>query len=183
MRRTLVCIVFAILGLLQLNAQIQRKFYGFSFGSSKQVVLQGMRGKGYTIHNTSEGFMAFGTTQNPIKFGGYEWEWVNFKFFGNKLIDVTFCITTDQSSSQTIIEHYNNLIRQLDSKYAQYNREIYNDQNAQWGDSNTGVICRYMYVNSDGNTVDYPTRNVNMFLWYYDKNGNKKKWDSDNSEL
>lgn len=183
MRRTLVCIVFAILGLLQLNAQIQRNFFGYSFGSSKQLVLQGMRGKGYTIQDTSEGFVAHGTIQNPIKFGGYEWEWVNFKFYGNKLYDVSFCITTNLSSSQTIIEHYNNLIQQLDRKYAQYDREIYNDKNAQWIDSNTGVICRYMYIDSNGDLVDYPTRRVNMYLWYYDKNGNKRKWDNDNSEL
>lgn len=183
MRRFLIITVISTLALLPLNAQIQRKFWGYSFGSSKQVVLQGMRAKGYSIDNTSEGFLAIGTTQNPIKFGGYEWEWVSFKFFGNKLYDVSFCVTTDKASSQTIIEHYNSLIRQLDNKYAQYDREIYDDKNAQWGDSNTGVICRYMYIDSNHNIVDYPTRKVNMYLWYYDKNGNKRKWDNDNSEL
>lgn len=169
--------------LLPLNAQIQRKFFGFSFGSSKQIVLQGMRAKGYSIGNTSEGFMALGSTQNPIKFGGYEWEWVDFKFFGNKLYDVCFCVTTDKASSQTIIENYNNIFRQLDSKYAQYNRDIFDDKNAQWGDNNTGVICRYMYIDSNHNRVDYPTKRVNMYLWYYDKNATKRKWDNDNSEL
>lgn len=164
-------------------AQIQRKFLGYTFGSTKQIVLQGMKGKGYIINNTSEGFMAKGTIHNPIKFGGYEWEWVSFKFFGNKLYDVVFCITTDKSSSQTIIADYKGLIKQLDEKYAQYERDIPNDKNALWGDNNTGVICRYMYINSEGDMVDYSTKRVNMYLWYYDKNMTKKKWEKEQSEL
>ena len=183
MKKFLILIVFTTIGLLQMNAQIQRKFYGYSFGSTKQVVMQGMKGKGYTINNTSEGFMAIGTNRNPIKFGGYEWEWVTFKFNDNKLYDVSFCITTRKTSPQIITEHYKSLIRQLDYKYAQYEREIYDEKNAQWSDSNTGVICNYMYLNNEGDIVDYPTRRVNMYLWYYDKNGNKKKWEKDNSEL
>lgn len=183
MRRLMIYIVFATLGLLQLNAQIQRKFLGYSFGSSKQIVLQGMKGKGYTIKNTLEGFAVIGTPQRPVKFGGYEWEGVTFKFFENKLYDVTFIISTNKSTSQSIIDNYYKLIKQLDKKYAQYDRKIYGDQDAQWSDSNSGVICNYVYIDSNGNSVDYPTRRVCMSLWYYDKNTNKKKWEKDNSEL
>ena len=183
MRRLYIFIILFTLSLCSLNAQIQRKFYGYSFGSSKQSVLQGMRSKGYHIINTSEGFIAVGENPNPILFGGYRWESVMFKFFGNKLYEVSFCTTTDISSAQTIVENYNNLIKLLGSKYSQYNEEIYDEQNAQWKDDNTGVICRYMYFDSNDDWVDYPTKRVNMYLWYYDINGNKRKFDNDNSEL
>ena len=165
------------------SAHISRSFLGYSFGSSKQAVLQGMRGKGYSIQRSSEGFMAVGTSQNPIMFGGLEWEWVNFNFISDKLYDVTFCLTTDNASPQYIIEQYNQLIKQLDDKYAQCSMEIYDERNAQWSDSDTGVICRYMYMDSDGNMVNNPTKRLNMYLWYYDKNGTKLKAQQDKSEL
>ena len=183
MKKYLICIILVTIGTFQLNAQIQRQFFGYSFGASRQVVLQGMKGKGFEIHNTSNGFMAYGSYKKPLIFGGYEWEFVSFKFYKNRLYDVSFCITTKHTSSQIIINHYNDLIKRLDYKYAQCKREIYDDLNAQWSDNKTGVICRYMYLNSEGDLVEYPTRKVNMYLWYYDFNGNKQKWDNDDSDL
>ena len=60
MRRFFILMLIATLFGLPLKAQIQREFFGFSFGTSKQIVLQDMRAKGYSISITSEGFMAEG---------------------------------------------------------------------------------------------------------------------------
>lgn len=183
LKRFLICLLFAVISILHLDAQIQRRFFGYSFGSSKQAVLQGMKGKGYAIQNTSEGFMAIGSISEPIVFGGYAWEWVNFKFNNNKLFDVSFCITTETSSSQIIIQNYIQLTRKLDDKYAQLGRDYYNEQNIQWFDSHTGVICRYMYIDSDNNIVNYPTKKLNMYLWYYDIDESNIKRVNDETEL
>lgn len=183
MRKILLIILFATIYLLQANAQIQRTFFGCPFGSSEQKVKQVMKSKGLILGDTSEGFRVMDANDNLITFGGHKWECVSFKFYKNKLYQVTFMLTTSYSSSQTIIEQYIRLREQLDEKYAHLNIEMNNEKDAQWGDDNTGLICRYMYLDSNDNMVEKPTNKVNMYLWYYDKNLTGIKYNNDQSEL
>ena len=182
--RILISIIFATLGLLQSNAQIQRNFLGFTFGDSKQIVAQALRNKGYIIEFDSDGngIVAEGTSRNPIVFGGYEWQAAGFEFVNNKLYDVSFCISTYVAISRDeIIHRHNQLVYLLHEKYSQYNEEI-SKQDAHWSDNNTGLICRYYYADSDGNIVNY-SNIVQMYLWYYDLNLTKQKWDNNSSDL
>lgn len=182
--KILISIVFAALGLLQSNAQIQRNFLGFTFGDSKQTVAQALRNKGYILDYDADGngIGAEGTARNPIVFGGYEWQGAYFCFFNNKLYDVSFCISTYVATTQDVIDRHNQLVYLLHSKYAQYDEEI-SDQEAKWSDSNTGLICRYYYADRDGNIVNYKSNIIQMYLWYYDNNLTKLKWENNSSDL
>ena len=184
MKKILLIILFTTIYLLQANAQIQRTFFGCPFGSSEQKVKQVMKSKGLILGDTSEGFIAMDANGNLITFGGHKWESINFKFYKNKLYEVGFVLTTDNSPSQTIIEQYIKLREQLYEKYAPYfNNETHLDNFDQWNDNNTGVICRYMYIDSNDNMVEVPTNKVYMYLWYYDKNLIGIKYKNDQSEL
>ena len=184
MKKILLIILFTTIYLLQANAQIQRTFFGCPFGSSEQKVKQVMKSKGLILGDTSEGFLVMDANDNLITFGGHKWECVSFKFYKNKLYQVTFMLTTSYSSSQTIIEQYIKLREQLDEKYSNMERNsAFEDKSTFWYDDNTGLICRYMYLDSNDNMVEKPTNRVNMYLWYYDKNLIGIKYNNDQSEL
>ena len=181
--KILISIVFATLGLLQSNAQIQRNFLGFTFGDSKQTVARALQNKGYILDYDADGngIAADGTSRNPIVFAGYKWQGIYVEFVNNKLFSVSFCTSSYVESSQEVIHRHNQLVILLHQKYAQYDENISN-QDATWSDDKTAVCSRYYYADRNGDIVNYSDI-VQMYLFYYDLDLTKQKWDNNSSDL
>nr|DAF12166.1 MAG TPA: hypothetical protein [Crassvirales sp.] len=171
---------------LSTNAQIQRTFFGFSFGCSKQVAIQKMKTLGYNIQNTDEGFIAESKINNNIKFGGYTWNFVEFKFYKNSFYNICFCSSsyTNQSKRMSLI-NYKELKNKLNKKYSQCHKDDWGVAGVGWRDSKTGLICRYLYMNNRGETAyqDAYDKYLNLYLWYYDKKTTGLINKSENNEL
>lgn len=164
MKKTLFCMFFALLGFMQLNAQIQRTFLGCSFGTSKQVVLQKMKAKGFTVVKNYNGFIVNSTQYNKISFGGFIWDEVQFVFYKDALNGVNFVCYSDLSSSESIIGFYKLLNQKLESKYANYSNTI-SDDICSWSDGKTFVSNHYTYIDRKGNIVERNTLVEKKMVW------------------
>lgn len=171
---------------ITLNAQIQRTFFGCTFGSTKAVVAQKMKALGYNIHYTDEGFMAEQKISHNVKFGGYTWSFVDFKFYKNSFYNICFCNSsyTYQSKKMSLIS-YRELRNKLNKKYSQCYKNDWGVADIGWTDSKTGLICRYLYVNDADEIVyqDSYDKHLNLYLWYYDKNTMKFIKKSEDNDL
>lgn len=171
---------------LNINAQIQRTFFGCSFGCSKQATIQKMKNLGYNIQNTDDGFLAENKIAHNIKFGGYTWSFVEFKFYKNSFYNICFCSSsyTNQSKRMSLI-NYRELRNKLNKKYSQCHKDDWGVADISWTDSKTGLICRYLYINNSGEIgyQDAYDKHLNLYLWYYDKNITRLIGKNEDSEL
>ena len=185
--KKLSCILALLFIVLQVEAQLQRKFYGHSFGSSKQSVVQTMKSKGYQVNEVSNKIWVTYPKVGTINFGGLDWEVIEFDFFQNKLTSVTFCVSTEIYTPSIIVEKYNQTEERLINKYQCYigNRPLTKSgaKCIDFSDDKTGLIFRYLHIDSNGEISLTPTKKIHIYLWYYDKDLMAKKYDNENSEL
>lgn len=185
-KRIIISIVLIQVVCLNVSAQIQRVFLGCSFGCTKQAAIQKLKLQGYNILYTDEGFTATHKVSHQVKFGGYKWDFVDFKFYKNALYNVVFCVSsyTEQTKTMSII-NYKELKSKLSTKYSQYSKDDWGEAGISWNDHRTGVICRHLYVSTNGETSyqDLYNRHLNLYLWYYDKKINKNIVNKENDEL
>jgi hypothetical protein len=169
-----VLLIFGLLIVITISSysQIQRTFLGCSFGDTKQSVIQKIRAQGYAIHTAAEGFTAEHKVSKQVKFGGYTWNFIYFKFYRNTLYDVLLCSSsyTDQAKRMAII-NYKELKNKLGKKYSNYSKDDWGEAGVSWVDSKTGVICRHIYATDNGESSyqDAYDRRLNIYLWYYDR--------------
>jgi hypothetical protein len=186
MKKILSILVF-IFVVLQIDAQLQRKFFGHSFGSSKQSVVQTMKSKGYQVDNYSNKIYVTNPKLKTINFGGLDWECIVFEFFQNKLMSVTFCVTTDTYTPSVIVDKYNETEERLINKYQDYidNRPLAKSgaKCIDFSDDKTQLIFRYIHIDSNGDASLTPTKRINLYLWYIDREIMVQQHESENSEL
>lgn len=179
-------IIIQLFICLNINAQIQRTFLGCSFGCSKQIAVQKIKALGYSIYSTDEGFIAKHKLSHDVKFGGYTWSFVEFKFYKNAFYNICFCNSsyTDQSKRIALI-NYEELKNKLNKKYSKCYKDDWGIAGVSWRDSKTGLICRYLYMNNVGETSyqDAYNKHLNLYLWYYDKRLTGLSSKFENSEL
>lgn len=186
MKKLILLLVLWFLNLGCCFSQIQRTFLGCSFGCTKQVAVQKIKALGYNIHKTEEGFTAEHKVSQTVKFGGYTWEFVEFKFHKNHLYNVLFCNSAYTDQAKTIAQiAYKELKEKLGKKYINNSKSDWGVAGISWTDSRTGVICRTLYVNNLGETSyqDSSDKHLNLYLWYYDKLTLKTINKAENNEL
>ena len=110
---------------LNVNAQIQRYFWGLEVGSSNKSHVKALLNRN-SIHYEENigGFDAIATVEE-LNFAGYSWS-VTFSFYNNILSDISFlqpayrldANANTYNNSSTNISTFNNLKSTLRSKYA-----------------------------------------------------------------
>ena len=184
MKRTFTILLFAIVCIFQTNAQIQRSFFGCTFGANKQTVKQAMAGLGYSMHDKGKTINCYSFGDESITFGGYNWYSVIFEFYNDSLLAVAFNNNTDAKkySPANISNQYERLVRDLDTKYNQFKRET-TTGTALWQDEQTSVACHCICYDEQNNCVDHATENVMLMLYYTDNKKTLERAKSERSEL
>lgn len=186
MKRIYLILIMFIFTISYSFSQIQRTFLGCSLGNTKQLVLQKIKSYGYTIYKTTDGFYAESNIYHKIKFGGYYWKIMDFKFYKNLLYTVTFCSTSYSSQSkEMLLTDFKELKEKLYKKYGSKGSLFYEARDISLDDSKTGVVCRYLYLNNEGDVSyqDAYNKRLNLYLWYYDIQTNKKINKKEHDEL
>ena len=96
------------------NAQIQREFFGLTIGASTQQQVEDvMKNMGKEILSKTEGLKV-----NDVRFYDYDWDEVLFDFREGKLITVSFISkNNDKTKSDAYAEQFNKYLKEQYGKY------------------------------------------------------------------
>lgn len=116
--KRLLLVLFTCIITLCTSAQIQRKFYGLTLGESpKNEVLIQFEEKG-AFEQSLDGYETI--CVRNLRFGGFSWDIVCFKFFNNKLYSVLFMDLKDHLNTDN--NKWSNINQTLDEKYLEYKK-------------------------------------------------------------
>lgn len=102
---------------VSIHAQIQRKFYDFTFGlTQKSQVFNFFKAKGNRIRNIDENTIAV----NNVKFGGFNWGVSYFSFYNNKFYQVYFMSSEHDMIKESLDAQWELLNTKLMTKYSDY---------------------------------------------------------------
>lgn len=166
--------VLSLLGLflcVSLNAQIQRKFLGFTLGSStKSAVINGLKAKGFKpVTDDNETYSV-----RYIKFAGHTWPYAAFTFYKGILHTVNFSDSDGLTPRQTIDVIWETLDTNLSEKYGKYyDSEFSSSVKKEFADGRTRIVFNYDFF--QGSKI--------MSLMYYDINIRAKMSDDSADEL
>ncbi len=174
--KTNICMKRIMLLLLltfsvSVHAQIQRKFYNFTFGlTQKSQVYNYFKAKGYRIRNIDENTIAV----NDVKFGGFDWGVSYFSFYNNKFYQVYFMSSEHDMIKETLDEQWGLLNTKIMTKYSDYIvRSMSSDKEKYFLDSKTVMKLEYEYF--QGSWA--------LSVIYYDDKLFNLKTSSEDSEL
>lgn len=98
-------------------AQIQRKFYNFTFGlTQKSQVYNYFKAKGNRIRNIDDNTIAV----NNVKFGGFDWGVSYFSFYNNKFYQIYFMSSERDMIKESLDEQWKLLNTKILTKYSDY---------------------------------------------------------------
>lgn len=117
MKRAIITLALLLGTFLCAPAQIQRNFFGFTLGTAtKQEVSRHFKAKGNTITEET----SISLIVSNVRFGGVDWDGVQFHFLKNKLSGVLF-LNSALHHSNTDLERCSNKLRPtLMEKYSNY---------------------------------------------------------------
>lgn len=139
-----IIFVLLIAFSLNLNAQIQRSFYGFSLGkTTKKEVVSYFKSRKMKIWNNDTNRLSV----RSLNFGGYKWPVVYFNFYKNKLYLIYFSDAEYFTPRQSLDTKWKDLEVSLMSKYRNV---IVNEENTEEyhkfiDHSQTSLIFKYDY--------------------------------------
>lgn len=134
--KRIILIGLLLLNVLASSAQIQRKFLGFTLGStSKTAVYNYLKTNHIKFIKNEEGEYC----AEKVKFAGEIWEYVWFSFYNGKLYNVDFSISEYSKPIESMDLIYKRLDNSLSRKYAIYydynestsERKVYRDNTIQ----------------------------------------------------
>ncbi len=153
MKKILLFVMLCMVSF-NVNAQIQRNFFGLTLGvSTRQQVETKVRSMGTRIRSyDKENIFA-----KKMKFGGKEWDDVLFQFYNNKLLAVIFSVPVlTWEGKSSIIDDWNSFNSSLKDKYGKF-CYIDNENDISYFDGSTLLSLKYKNIDS---TLD-------MFTLFY----------------
>lgn len=170
-RRNVLVLVFITLFSLNSSAQIQRKFYDFTFGlTQKSQVYNYFKAKGHRIRIIDENTIAV----NNVKFGGFDWGVSYFSFYKNKFYQVNFMSSENDMIKESLDDQWELLDSKIMAKYSKYIvKNMSSDKEKYYFDSKT--VTKLVYELFQGSWV--------LSIIYYDDKLFNLKSSSEDSEL
>lgn len=152
-------------------AQIQRKFYNFTFGlTQKSQVYNYFKAKGNRIRNIDENTIAV----NDVKFGGFDWGVSYLSFYNNKFYQVYFMSSEHDMIKESLDEQWDLLNTKITTKYSDYIvKNMSSDKEKYFLDSKTVMKLEYAFF--QGAWV--------LSVVYYDDNIFNLKTSNEDNEL
>ena len=143
MKQRLLIVLFTCIIATSVSAQIQRKFYGLTLGvSTKSEVLIQFENKG-AFEQSPDGHET--VCVRNLRFGGYSWDVVVFRFYNDKLFNVLFMDLKEYPSTDS--NKWENIKKTLDEKYIDY-KNVTSENSFSYIDEYTYLAC-----NHDGKNV------------------------------
>lgn len=116
-------------------SQIQNKFFGCRFGSDMSCLLEVLENKNNMIGENN-------LIVTNIRFGGFIWDFAEFRYIENQLFGVSFNIK--DKNKHKIVERFSILKDKLDNKYYNYSMLNVSDEQTQYYEDNENV-CSLKY--------------------------------------
>ena len=143
--------LFLLLSLfvdISANAQIQRKFYGLSLGSStKKEALDYFTKQGMEVINMNDDSFFVPN----VKFAGSYWSCALFSFYKDTFSCVYFGEKEDHASKDGLNIKWESLNLQIQNKYSKYFRDSMSTDNYKvYDDDITCLTLDYKYSNTFG---------------------------------
>mgnify|MGYP007038267604 CR=1 FL=1 len=145
MKRVSVLITICFILNLCVTAQIQRKFFNFTLGTTnKTQVFNYFKSKGKKLKPNEEDTYY----TNNLSFGGHVWPYVAFTFYKNKL-SVVYFSDSDGLTERNILDIvFSNLDKKLSEKYYRYkDYDNSTDEKTVYRDYKTEMSINYEYFN------------------------------------
>ena len=125
MKRITTIIIVFFCTFLQMNAQIQRTFFGLELG---KATIQDVKNYCKSVNQSAivykkKGYIIVEPSKNKFLFGGLAWYRVEFKFNNGFLSMITFHNKDnfDYTKSESEVRlHFNDLKHRIDNKYHTY---------------------------------------------------------------
>lgn len=138
--RKLLLIIALLISVIS-EAQIQRKFYDFTFGvTSKSQVINYFKTKGNRLRVPENNRVAV----INVRFGGFDWGVAHFCFYKNKLYQVMFMSSENDSPKSTLDSQWELLNEKFSVKYSRYYLSKFSTNNERlFRDSQTHAKIEY----------------------------------------
>lgn len=107
MKKVVLFILFVAVSFFANAQKIQTHFFGNSFGSSMQDMMLSVDDCKKVEYNK--------LTAMDVRFGGYTWDFVNFKYVRNKLYHVN--LSKYYENKHSALTFFSNIKQQLKAKY------------------------------------------------------------------
>lgn len=158
MKKKGLVIILALICSLGMSAEIQRKFFGLTLGTSTENdVIEYFEGKGIEVTRAS----LTSVEVEDMKFGGYMWSTVIFDFFEDKLASVCFLNLGDDISSTK--ERWNYLNEKINEKYKLYYvPDKSSDESIMYMDNETAFFLRKNFIDYKNGVLSMVYRDVKM---------------------
>ena len=144
-------ILLIILMMLSLHAdaQIQRRFFGFTLGvANKQQITYHFKKQNKTVSNDNGVLVV-----KNLKFGGQFWDEVRFAFYKNRFYEIFLVSSTRYNSKDLLDDRWDYLLNSFFEKYRNYYYPDSEEYTRYFLDDKT--VLRFHYENSHG-------------IWYQD---------------
>lgn len=100
------------------NENVQDKFFGVSFGESKETLIETFKKEGFVANlatSTEEYVHFFPTKSQYYSFGGYNWEMLDITFSNDKFVGIKFMNSSEDKAAA--MSQYEQLKKLLTNKY------------------------------------------------------------------
>ena len=100
------------------NKNVQDKFFGVSFGESKETLIEALKKEGFVANlelSTEEFVHFFPIKSKYYSFGGYNWEILDITFSNDKFVGIRFMSSSKDKA--TAMSEYEQLNKSLTNKY------------------------------------------------------------------
>jgi hypothetical protein len=100
------------------NENVQDKFFGVSFGESKETLIETFKKEGFVANfatSTEEYVHFFPTKSQYYSFGGYNWEMLDITFSNDKFVGIKFMNSSKDKAEA--MSQYEQLKKLLTNKY------------------------------------------------------------------
>lgn len=141
MKRKFLFMLLCLFVSIQTNAQIQRNFYDLSLGTSTQKEVKRYfksNKKTITMKSNDEIFV------KDLKFGGHIWPYTVFRFYKEKLKDVSF-YDEEVSGKEALDLFWIALSFNIQDKYLEYaDKKFSNDNLKYYDDGETTLMLTHI---------------------------------------
>ncbi len=144
-----VLLIFLMMLSINADAQIQRRFFGFTLGmANKQQISNHFKSQNKSVSYEDDVLVV-----KNLKFGGQIWDEVRFAFYKNKFYQIFLVSSTGNNSKELLDNRWDFFLNSFFEKYGDYYSPDSEEYTKFFLDDNT--VLRFHYENSQG-------------IWYQD---------------